>query len=77
MRKLCASVAVLVLCTTGLRADDTKTKDAKLTTTRTSCHGTAVEFVESPQEAAKLATAQKKLVLVLHVSGYFEDPNFT
>lgn len=43
----------------------------------TAYHGTAVEFVESPVEAAKLAKKEKKLVLVLHVSGYFEDPDFT
>jgi hypothetical protein len=43
----------------------------------TACHGTAVEFVDTPVEAAKLAAKQKKLVLVLHVSGYFEDPDFT
>lgn len=43
----------------------------------TACHGTAVEFVATPVEAAKLAAKQRKLVLVVHVSGYFEDPNFT
>lgn len=42
-----------------------------------TCHGTSVEFVDSPIEAAKLAAKQKKLVFVLHVSGHFEDPNFT
>jgi hypothetical protein len=42
-----------------------------------ACHGTAIEFVDTPVEAAKLAAKQKKLVLVLHVSGYFEDPRFT
>ncbi len=53
--------------------------DGKLKTERapTACHGTAVEFVENPVLAAKLAKEEKKLVLVLHVSGYFEDPNFT
>ena len=40
-------------------------------------HGTAIEFVATPAEAAKLAAQDKKLVLVLHVSGYFEDPTFT
>ena len=39
--------------------------------------GTAVEFVDTPSEAAKLAKKQEKLVLVLHVSGNFEDPRFT
>lgn len=42
-----------------------------------TCHGTAVEFVDSPKEAALLAQKQEKLVFVLHVSGHFEDPRFT
>jgi hypothetical protein len=39
--------------------------------------GTAIEFVPTPVEAAKLAAKEKKLVFVLHVSGHFEDPDFT
>ena len=42
-----------------------------------ACHGTAVEFVDTPSEAAKQALKEKKLVFVLHVSGNFEDPRFT
>jgi hypothetical protein len=41
------------------------------------CYGTAIEFVDSPKEAAALAKKQEKLVLVLHVSGHFENPEFT
>ena len=40
-------------------------------------HGTKVEFVDTPKEAAALAKKQEKLVFVLHVSGNFEDPRFT
>jgi hypothetical protein len=39
--------------------------------------GTSVSFLESPAEAATQAAKQEKLVLVLHVSGIFEDPRFT
>ena len=39
--------------------------------------GTAVEFVDSPKEAAALAKKEEKLVFILHVSGHFEDPRFT
>ena len=39
--------------------------------------GTSVQFVETPSAAAKLAREQEKLVFVLHVSGHFEDPQFT
>jgi hypothetical protein len=40
-------------------------------------YGTKVDFVDTPKEAAALAKKQEKLVLVLHVSGHFEDPRFT
>lgn len=43
----------------------------------TACHGTTIEFVDTPVAAAKLAAKQKKLVFILHVSGHFEDPTFT
>ncbi len=40
-------------------------------------HGTRIEFVDTPREAAKIAKKEQKLVFVLHVSGNFEDPRFT
>jgi len=40
-------------------------------------YGTSVQFVESPSQAAKQAEKEEKLVLVLHVSGNFETPDFT
>jgi hypothetical protein len=40
-------------------------------------HGTSVEFVATPSEAAQRAKKEQKLVFVLHVSGHFEDPRFT
>jgi hypothetical protein len=40
-------------------------------------HGTAVQFVDSPSDAARQARQQEKLVFVLHVSGLFEDPGLT
>ena len=39
--------------------------------------GTAVHFLKTPSEAAKQALKEQKLVFVLHVSGDFEDPDFT
>ena len=41
------------------------------------CHGTSVNFLDSPAEAAKQALEDEKLVLVLHVSGNFETPDYT
>jgi hypothetical protein len=44
----------------------------------TTCgHGTKIDFLDSPKEAAALAKKQEKLVMVLHVSGHFEDPGLT
>ncbi|NBO92807.1 MAG: hypothetical protein EBV06_10945 [Planctomycetia bacterium] len=40
-------------------------------------HGTAIDFYETPSKAATEAKKSGKLVMVLHVSGYFEDPRFT
>jgi hypothetical protein len=40
-------------------------------------HGTRVDFVDTPGQAAKIAKKEEKLVFVLHVSGNFEDPRFT
>ena len=40
-------------------------------------HGTTVEFVPTPTDAAAQAKREKKLVLILHVSGHFETPEFT
>lgn len=42
-----------------------------------TCHGTAVHFVDTPREAARKALREEKLVFVLHVSGHFEDPGIT
>jgi hypothetical protein len=40
-------------------------------------HGTSLDFVCTPAEAAKQAAAQGKLVFLLHISGNFEDSGFT
>ena len=62
--------SLLWLC--GARAADPPQQSA-------TCgnYGTSVHFEKSPSEAAKLAQKEEKLVLVLHVSGLFEDPDFT
>ena len=40
-------------------------------------YGTSVHFEANPADAAKQAKKDEKLVLVLHVSGHFENPEFT
>ena len=40
-------------------------------------HGTSVKFEKSPKDAANKAAKEEKLVLVIHISGYFEEPDYT
>lgn len=40
-------------------------------------HGTNLTFEKTPSDAAKKALDKEKLVFVLHISGNFEDPDFT
>ena len=66
MRSLSAlTVAALVACP-ALAEEKSK-----------GCHGTAIAFFDSPKEAAASAKKNEQLVLVLHVSGYFENPALT
>jgi len=39
--------------------------------------GTAVEFMLNPLEALEVATKEKKLMFVIHISGNFEEAKFT
>ncbi len=39
--------------------------------------GTSVVFASSPAQAAKQALEEEKLVFVLHVSGLFEESDYT
>jgi hypothetical protein len=40
-------------------------------------HGTNVNFVSTPTEAARKARENNKLTFLLHISGNFEDTDFT
>jgi hypothetical protein len=75
MRSKFAIVPLWLLLAAAGGADEPQLKTERQPST--ACHGTAIDFVETPVEAARLAAKQKKLVLVVHVSGYFEDPDFT
>ena len=39
--------------------------------------GTSIQWEGTPSEAGAKAKAEQKLLLILHVSGLFEDPAFT
>ncbi len=62
---LAAVLTLVAAAPSGVRADSCGRFD------------TAVDFVSTPSEAARLAKDQTKLVFVLHVSGFFEDPALT
>jgi hypothetical protein len=67
---LCLSIGLAAAGKTGLEPIDPK---------EPTCgnHGTSVEFLDTPAKAAAAAKKDGKLVMVLHVSGHFEDPRFT
>ena len=63
----------------GPAGADAKDKPSKASQaeTCTGDFGTSVHFEKSPSDAAKRALKEEKLVMVLHISGYFEDSDFT
>ena len=72
---LATGIAIVTagLCLTSVSGADV----AKPPNASCGKYGTTVEFVSTPKEAADLARRDQKLVLVLHVSGHFETPEFT
>jgi len=67
-----------VLWLSSALARDTATTASKFTEEKTCGEfGTTIEFEPSPSDAARKALKEEKLVLVLHISGLFEDPDFT
>jgi hypothetical protein len=61
----------------GLTASPVKPVTQEKSEGACGSHGTRVDFLDTPREAAKIAKKEQKLVFVLHVSGNFEDPRFT
>ena len=72
---LAAAVALAAICVGG--QPPPKPPVAAIDKPNDVCFGTTIHFVESPKDAAAQAKKDEKLVLILHVSGYFEDPRFT
>ena len=76
---LCFLIALTVTFTTSPIADAQESAGQLEQCTEETCgeYGTTVVFAESPAEAAEQAIKDEKLVLVLHVSGNFETPDYT
>jgi hypothetical protein len=69
-----ASFAIAALVALSAAAQDKKSNCRRCGNEN---FGTSVEWEGTPQEAAKKANAEEKLLFILHVSGNFEDPRFT
>ncbi|OAI50305.1 hypothetical protein AYO44_17875 [Planctomycetaceae bacterium SCGC AG-212-F19] len=74
---LLAAAALWLAPFAGLATAGPPAKPAAKPATCDGDFGTSILFEDSPQEAAKKALKEEKLVLVLHVSGHFEDPALT
>ena len=70
--KLAATLCLAVSLATASAGDSAKADKATC-----GSHGTTIDFVDTPTDAATQAKKEDKLVFVLHVSGHFEDPRFT
>jgi hypothetical protein len=69
------ALGIFALCPAAVLYADGNAKDPLGGTCET--HGTSVHFHKTPTEAAKQAAKDEKLVLVLHISGIFEDTSLT
>ena len=78
-RLLLRATAALGLCLALLAGTARADKPAKGGEEGASCsaYGTSVKFFQTPSEAATQAKKDQKLVFVLHVSGNFENADFT
>jgi hypothetical protein len=77
MRLWLSGQALVVTATWGLFAAVAPAAAPPKADATCGSHGTSVEFMASPREAAAQAKEEQKLVFVLHVSGHFETPKFT
>ena len=68
------AAGLLVACLGGAAAARDKVPGA---TPACGEYGTSVHFEKTPSDAARKALKEEKLVMVLHVSGHFEDTEFT
>jgi hypothetical protein len=69
------SVAIAWLCIGAANAATAQIKPSDAATC--GDYGTSVHFEKSPKDAAKKALKEEKLVMVLHISGLFEDSDYT
>ena len=69
--------ALATLAMAPMSGAQEKVKSPNCSSCGKETYGTTIKWMGTPTEAATKAKAEEKLVFVLHVSGYFEDPQFT
>ena len=77
-RRIALSVVLLAAAGVAGGGDQNKSSQSKTTVSKADrSYGTCVQWESELDTAAKKATREKKLLLVLAVAGHFEDPFFT
>jgi hypothetical protein len=74
LKRMIAIAACVGLCSTSTLAGEKNPYNPVKPVEKCGEYGTSVQFADTP---AKQAKKDEKLVLVLHVSGHFEDPKLT
>lgn len=77
MRRLWLFALVAWLGAAGVGWADAPKKAKSEEASTCGDYGTSVHFEKTPSHAARLALKAEKLVFVLHVSGNFEESEFT
>jgi len=79
VRRILSLLIVGLLFVPGLAQAGGKAKGPAKSDKAEACgeFGTSMHFEKNPSDAARRAQKEEKLVMVLHISGYFEDPDFT
>jgi hypothetical protein len=76
-RRIALSVIVLAAAGVAGGGDQDKSKTKPAVSKADRSYGTCLQWESELDVAAKKATREKKLLMVLAVAGHFEDPFFT
>ena len=78
LKLLALGLIAAVLCSPSLAGGLQKGgPDGPLVAETCGDHGTSVHFEKTVKDAAAKAEKAQKLVLAIHISGYFEEPDYT
>jgi hypothetical protein len=77
LRRIVFSAALLAAGGTVWGDSNDKSRGSTTSTRQDRSFGTALQWEQKLEQAAKKAKRENKLLLVLAVAGHFEDPFFT